>query len=123
MSENSTADFQDVVQALLNEDQLFSLRERRINSRQNFVRPVRIAFLRNPKEVRTGFTRDLSDTGIGLIHRFQIEKCEQAYVKINRLWDEPVVIRCKVAWCTKSENGWHQSGWEIVSVESTSTLA
>ena len=33
MSDNTTAEFQDVVTALLNEDQLFSLRERRYNAR------------------------------------------------------------------------------------------
>lgn len=122
MSENTTTEFQDVVQALLNEDQLFSLQERRINSRQNFVRPVRIICLSRPKDVLSGFTRDLSGTGVGLIHRFELEAGEQALVTINRLWDEPVVVKCKVAWCTKSENGWYQSGWEILSIESSSNL-
>ena len=122
MSENTTAEFQDVVQALLNEDQLFSLSERRDNARKNFVRPVRIIFTRNIKDIRPGFTRDLSDRGIGLIHRFEAVRGDHAFVTINRLWDQPVVMRCRVAWCTKCENGWFQSGWEIVSVESVKSL-
>ena len=121
MSENSTVEFQEVVQALLNEDQLFSLRERRNNARRNFVRPVRIIFSDNPKTVLSGFTRDLSDNGIGLIHKFEAIQGDPAYVTINRLWDDPVIVRCKVAWCTKCENGWYQSGWNIVSVESSNT--
>jgi hypothetical protein len=119
MSENSTAEFQDLVQALLNEDQLFSLRERRNNARKNFVRPIRLVFNDRPDTVLSGFTRDLSDNGIGLIHRFQATPGDLAYVTINRLWDEPVIIRCRVAWCSQCENGWYQSGWEIASVESS----
>lgn len=122
MSENTTAEFQDVVQALLNEDQLFSLRERRINARQNFVRPVRIICLSKPKDVLNGFTRDLSGTGVGLIHKFEVVEKEQALVTINRLWDDPVIVKCRAAWCAKSENGWYQSGWEILSVEDSSDL-
>lgn len=118
MAENSTVEFQDIVQALLNEDQLFSLSERRINSRKNFVRPVKLALVCKPTQVLSGFTRDLSDRGVGLIHRFEVERGMEALITINRLWDEPIFIRCRACWCCKSENGWYQSGWEIVSVES-----
>ncbi|MDG1809360.1 MAG: PilZ domain-containing protein [Pirellulaceae bacterium] len=119
MSQNPTADFQSVVQELLNEDQLFSLQERRDNSRQNFVRPIRLMFTDKPQTVLSGFTRNLSDTGIGLIHKFKTNTNDQAYITINRLWDDPTVIRCKAAWCNKCENGWYQSGWKILSIESS----
>jgi len=122
MSENIATDFQDIVQALLNEDQLFSLNERRINARQNFVRPVKIVCYSRPKDTCSGFTRDLSGTGVGLIHKFEIAQDEQALITINRLWDGPVIVKCKVAWCTKTENGWFQSGWEILSVEDSSEI-
>ena len=118
MSQNTTADFQSVIQELLNEDQLFSLQERRNNNRQNFVRPIRLMFTDKPQTVLSGFTRNLSDTGIGLIHKFKANTNHQAYITINRLWDDPTVIRCKAAWCDKCENGWYQSGWEILSIES-----
>ena len=122
MAQQTTADFQEVVQALLNEDQLFSLRERRDQARQNFVRPVRMVFGHKPGQILSGFTRDLSDKGIGLIHKFEIARGDRALITINRLWDEPVALNCIVAWCAKSENGWFQSGWQIDSVESTGTL-
>ena len=117
MSDNTTAEFQEVVTALLNEDQLFSLRERRYNARNTFVRPVRFTLKRNPQEILSGFTRNLSDTGIGLIHRFPVEVDDKANVMINRFWDQPVVVRCQAAWCGECENGWYQSGWKILSVE------
>lgn len=119
MTESTTTEYQDIVQALLNEDQLFSLQERRVNSRQKFVRPSRLICLSKPKDVLSAFTRDLSGTGIGLLHRFELEFGEHALITINRLWDEPVVLKGKLAWCKKSENGWYQSGWHIDSVEST----
>ena len=118
MSDQSTV-FADVVQALLNEDQLFSLRERRDRARKNFVRPIRLIFAHKENQMLTGFTRDLSHGGIGLIHKFDLQRGDYATVSINRLWDDPVTLRCKAAWCAKSENGWYQSGWEIVEVESS----
>ena len=122
MSEQMSMEFQDIVQSLLNEDQLFSLRERRANARQNFVRPVKLLFPSRPKEILSGFTRDLSDGGVGLIHKFEVTRDDLALLTINRLWDDPVLLRCKACWCTKSENGWFQSGWQIVSVESAGSL-
>ncbi len=118
MSDNATADFQEIIQALLNEDQLFSLRERRNKSRKNFVRPVRMVLQGKPAELQEGFTRDLSDGGIGLLHKFDVQKGEIARVKVNRLWDEAIVLKCAARWSVKSDNGWYQTGWSILAVES-----
>ncbi|MGI9516658.1 MAG: PilZ domain-containing protein [Pirellulaceae bacterium] len=121
MSENVTAEFQDVIQALLNEDQLFSLRERRDKNRRSFVRPVRLVLEDQPTELKEGFTRDLSDGGIGLLHKFPIAAGTIAQVKVNRLWDQAVVLKCEARWSCKSENGWFQSGWSILAVQSPAT--
>ena len=118
MSDNNTLEFRDVIQTLLNEDELFSLRERRNNSRKTFVRPVQVMFGDQPENALPGFTRDLSDGGIGLIHKFEIKVGDIAMVTINRLWDGPVTFRCKACWCASGQTGWYQSGWQIVAVES-----
>ena len=118
MSESSTANFQEVIKALLNEDELFSLRERRNNSRKNFVRQVTVVLCEQPKNRLNGFTRDLSDGGIGLIHKFQVEPGSKALVTIHRLWDQPVVLKCETQWSTSNHQGWFQSGWRILSIES-----
>jgi len=118
MSQNTTVDFQEVVRELLNEEQLFSLQERRYKNRKNFVRPIRLMFVDRPGVIMNGFTRNLSDCGIGLIHKFKCSEGDQAYITINRLWDQPAVIRCQMVWCSKCENGWYQSGWEMLAVES-----
>lgn len=118
MSESSTASFEEVVKALLNEDELFSLRERRNNSRKNFVRQVTVVFCDRPKVRLNGFTRDLSQGGIGLIHKFQVESGAKALITIHRLWDQPVVLKCEARWSSSNHQGWFQSGWTILSVES-----
>ena len=117
MSNSSTACFQDVVQALLNEDQLFSLRDKRANLRHSFVRQVSVVFFDEPTVRKTGFTRDLSENGIGLIHKFPVEQGCKALVTIHRLWDQPIVLKCEACWCSSSEQGWINSGWTILSVE------
>ncbi len=118
MSESTTIGFQEVIQALINEDELFSLRERRDKHRKTFIRPVRIVFGDRPQEFLSGFTRDLSDGGIGLMHRFDVETGDHALISINRLWDGPVTFKCKACWCAAGASGWYQSGWQIVSIES-----
>lgn len=118
MSENETLEFKEVIDTLLNEDELFSLRERRNNSRKTFVRPIQLVFADNAEEVLPGFTRDLSDGGLGLIHKFEVSVGDLAQVTINRLWDGPVTFLCKACWCTSGQTGWYQSGWKIESVES-----
>ncbi len=118
MTNSPTANFQEVVQALLNEDQLFSMREKRATSRQSFVRQVSIVYCSQPTQRRTGFTRDLSDSGIGLIHKFPVQTGDKAFVTIHRLWDAPIVLKCEACWSSPEQQGWHTSGWSILSVES-----
>jgi hypothetical protein len=118
MAGNTTIEFGEVIQALLNEDELFSLRERRSRHRKTFVRPVHVVFGDKPDEALSGFTRDLSDSGIGLIHRFEVKPGDQALVSVNRLWDGPVTFRCKACWSGPGAAGWFQSGWLILAVES-----
>ena len=119
MPPSTTEKFHDVIQALLNEDELFSLRERRNNSRKSFVRQATIVFCDQPEIRKNGFTRDLSDEGIGLIHKFQVESGAKAQITIHRLWDQPVVLKCEACWCTTNQQGWYQSGWTILNVESS----
>ena len=114
---NVSVDFQDVVQALLNEDQLFSLRERRHHTRESFVRQVTLVMLERPNTRLTGFTRNLSLNGLGLIHKFPVDVDQKALLSIHRLWDSPIVLKCDVCWTNDGQPGWYQSGWNILSVE------
>jgi PilZ domain len=117
MSENSAIAFREIITALLNEDGLFSLEERRGNARRSFVRPVHVVFGDKPDEVQSGFTRDLSDTGIGLMHKFKVSTDDIATITIGRLWDGPVSMKCRVCWSADGQSGWYQSGWQILSVD------
>lgn len=118
MAQNPTVDFHEIISALLNEDGLFSLEERRTNARRSFVRPVSLVFGDTPSESLTGFTRDLSDSGVGLMHKFAVDRGDVATITIGRTWDGPISMRCRVCWCVVGQSGWYQSGWRILSVDS-----
>ncbi len=117
MSENSAVAFREIITALLNEDGLFTLEERRGNARRSFVRPVHMIFGDQPGQVQSGFTRDLSDTGVGLMHKFRVSPDDIASITIGRLWDGPVTMRCRACWCVEGQSGWYQSGWQILALE------
>ncbi len=118
MAQNSTVDFREIISALLNEDGLFSLEERRTNARRSFVRPVNMVFGDNPSDALSGFTRDLSDGGVGLMHKFPVNRGDIATITIGRTWDGPISMKCRVCWCVSGQSGWYQTGWKILSVDS-----
>lgn len=120
MSSNATADVKELLTALLNEEGNWSMDERRRDARQPFVRPATLVFGDRSGERMPGFTRDLSDSGIGLMHRFSIGAGDIATVTIGRLWDGPVTLKCRCQWCTAGNSGWFQSGWQVLSAHNCS---
>ena len=109
----------EVVDALLAEDQRYSMKERREYSRKTLFRPVTLYLGRNSTEPKIAFSRDISSVGIGLVHDFDVQQGTLATLAVHRLWDEPIILRGEVRWCQAYGNGWNLSGWNILSVESS----
>lgn len=81
--------------------------ERRLNNRTPYFTPVFINTERG--ESHTGFTRDVSRTGVGLLHRAPLE-LQPATVLITRSRGDTVELKMDITWCESCGDGWYVSG-------------
>ncbi len=112
----NTATLRNTVTHLLEEPRSLAPAERRDEQRQPFFRPVTI-FVETQDDVRSnpGFTRDISPSGVGLLHNMPLEECE-VIVAIPRQLEGPVHLRCQVNWCQPCGDGWYLSGCRFLKV-------
>ena len=63
----------------------------------------------------TAFSREVSETGIGLLHNAELAPGE---VEIAILTEQAfaVHIRTQILWCTPCGQGWYISGGEFVGI-------
>ena len=108
---------QEIIESLRKAESDEVLRERRSAGRRPFVRPVIITLGRDAKtEIRTT-SKDLSQTGIGLIHDIELQVGRTGVLTIHRLHDDPVKIRAEVRWCQPFCGEWFASGWRFIAEE------
>ena len=85
---------------------------RRSESRHPFCRPLSI--IRDGGEtVLSGFSRDISSKGIGLLHSFPIEPGE-VILQIPRVSGQPVRIRTEILWVHVMADSWYTSGGRFI---------
>ncbi len=90
------------------EDAKLADEERRRNGRFPYFQPVMIQ-LKDSPELYSAFTRDISSTGIGLLHWMPIQP--QTIRIIGKLSNgESVRFSVKIAWCIACGEGWYLSG-------------
>lgn len=100
------------IQRLLIEPIPEPLPGRRHEARRTFCRPVSL-ILDDGKMVVTGFSRDISPSGIGLMHSFALESGE-IVVQIPSTEGEPAFFRVEVLWCKRLAADWYMSGGRIL---------
>ena len=101
-----------VIDQLLKENQSVMLRERRSASRQLFIRPVQIfRSLREPENVELGFSRDISEKGIGIITNTNWEKGTIVELEIHSLFNRNVRVAAEARWTEPFGRGWFFTGW------------
>ncbi|MCA9149456.1 MAG: PilZ domain-containing protein [Planctomycetales bacterium] len=89
--------------------------ERRRNGRYPYFQPVMIQMKDSP-ELYSAFTRDVSLTGIGLLHWMPIQP--QMISVMGKLMDGTNVrVAVKIAWCVPCGEGWYISGGRFTDVE------
>ena len=62
-----------------------------------------------------GISRDISPTGIGLLHQADLPLAE-ADVVLTTEHDESVSVRVQIDWCRPLGKGWYLSGGRFVAV-------
>jgi hypothetical protein len=88
--------------------------EGRNRLREPFLAPVFIQPEGESGPRLTGFSRDVSAEGIGLLHSFPLNSSDDVVVipGPNR---KPVKLQVKIAWCKPFGEGWYISGGKFVA--------
>ena len=63
----------------------------------------------------SGFSREISETGIGLLHNAELRNSE-VEVTIPTEQGYSVQIRTEIVWCTPCGEGWYISGGRFLGI-------
>jgi hypothetical protein len=88
--------------------------ERRSDVRHSFFAPVTLAGCEEPSRSWSAFSREISASGIGLLHNMPLPKGRVYELTIGR---DGTGCSCtaEVVWCRPAGEGWYLSGWRFVS--------
>jgi hypothetical protein len=94
-------------------------RERRASVREPFFGPVNVTVReRGERRNYSCISRDISSTGIGLLHNMPLELGEVVLTIGEQIGGNPR-LRSRIVWCRPCGEGWYLSGAEFVAVEPT----
>ncbi len=105
---------QKIVHALLDEARE-GADERRTEKRESFFQPITLVLEKDQRRQFSCFSRDISATGIGLLHYMAVEPGE-VVLKIPSKTCGDVRIRGEIVWCRPCGEGWYLSGARFVEV-------
>lgn len=103
-----------VIDRLLLESQRAKLAERRTEARHELVRPVKI--FHSTIEECSGFSKNLSKQGIGVIIDQRLTVGMIATLSIHSLTSQPVNLKCELRWVDPFGKDWWTTGWKFLSV-------
>lgn len=109
-----------VIDRLLLECQRAKLTERRTEARHELVRPVKV-FL-SGSESCSGFSKNLSKQGIGVIVDRELAAGTIATLSIHSLTSQPVHLLCELRWQDSFGKGWWMAGWKFLRVASAASV-
>ena len=97
---------------IIREAQAGAIGERRDTVRYSFFRPV---IIQSGKARHAGFSREVSETGIGLLHSTKLPPGD-VEVSIPTEKGYSIRIRTRIVWCIASGEGWYISGGEFLGI-------
>lgn len=89
--------------------------ERRMEERTPYFGPVTISHLQAPEIGLSAFVRDVSPSGIGLVHLMPLKR-GAVLIDLPLLFGTSIKLRTEILWCRDYENGWYASGGRFVDV-------
>ena len=101
------------VMRLLEEARTEEKLDRRAEPRHPFFRPVSIQPASNPDCRFSAFAREISRTGIGLLHNMPLQP-GQVRLTVASTHGEALCVTAEVVWCRPSGEGWYLSGCRFV---------
>jgi hypothetical protein len=87
--------------------------ERRAKQREPFFAPVRFSMAQDPRREFTCFSRDISATGLGLLHCMAVEPGAIVLTIPSKSCGD-IRIRGRIVWCQPCGEGWYLSGVQFV---------
>lgn len=105
--------FGDTIRRLLDEAKQEAVEERRAHARHPFFRLVSISPNGDPSQRFSAFTRELSFSGVGLLHCMPVESGE-VLVTIPSKQGNSVQLRTRILWCRSCGEGWYLSGGQFI---------
>jgi PilZ domain len=89
--------------------------DRRAEVRYPFFRPVSIDL--NDGHKFSAFTREISETGIGLIHNMDLNEGD-VEISIRSDCGSSIRVPTRIVWCAACGEDWYISGGEFVGIAS-----
>jgi hypothetical protein len=89
--------------------------DRRLKQRYPFFRPITIIPTNGKLTELAAFSRDISPSGIGLLHRVRIDP-GYVTVALPSLAGHPLEASTEIRWCAPAGGGWYLSGGRFVSL-------
>jgi hypothetical protein len=103
------------IHSCLREAEMSAAAERRLRRRYPFFRAVTIAVGDDEGRELSGFCRDISPAGIGLLHRVPVRE-GSVIVRLPALRGRHFNIGVEIEWCTPGGAGWYLSGGKFASM-------
>lgn len=66
----------------------------------------------------TGFSKDMSNQGIGVVCDVMIKAGSLATLEIHSTKGDPVILKSEVRWCDPYGTGWFLIGWKFLATGS-----
>jgi hypothetical protein len=105
--------FGNALHPLLVEARANEQREDRWGIRYPFFRTVSITT--EDGEQHSAFSRDISASGIGLLHQVELPPCS-VEISITSARGYAVQVRTRIVWCQSCGGGWYISGGQFVAI-------
>ena len=109
MSCNETVVQQKAIRALVDKARAVDKEDRRQDQRFPFFQPVTITAEHSRPVALSAFSRDISESGIGLLLYWPL-KPGSANLVIHFDQDEPISVFGYVTWCRPCGQGWYVAG-------------
>lgn len=110
----NASQFADMVHHLLEEAREKGS-ERRTEKREPFFQVMRLSFAGEERRQFTCFSRDISPTGIGLLHYLTVEPGKVILTIPSRSCGD-LRIGAEIMWCQPCGEGWYVSGAKFLEI-------
>jgi hypothetical protein len=97
------------VEELVDEAMAREQTDRRAEVRYPFFCHTNIALRDNHDQQFTAFSREISLSGVGLLHNMPLER-QEVVVTFLREQGAPISLRTEIVWCAPCGEGWYLSG-------------